>query len=45
VTGASGEAQRQRLQAILRADATLMRLLVRLRALHLPQWRLVAGGL
>jgi len=45
VTGASGEAQRQRLQAILRADATLMRLLVRLRALHLPQWRLVAGCL
>jgi len=45
VTGASGEAQRQRLQAILRADATLMRLLLRLRALHLPQWRLVAGCL
>ncbi|HXT78098.1 MAG TPA: nucleotidyltransferase family protein [Acetobacteraceae bacterium] len=45
MTGASGEAQRQRLQAILRADATLMRLLVRLRALHLPQWRLVAGCL
>ncbi|HEY8290295.1 MAG TPA: nucleotidyltransferase family protein [Acetobacteraceae bacterium] len=45
MTGASDGAQRQRLQAILRADATLMRLLVHLRALRLPQWRLVAGCL
>ena len=34
-----------RLQQIVRADPGLMELLVRLRALDLPQWRLVAGCL
>jgi uncharacterized protein len=35
----------QRFEAIIRADPALMALLVRLRALALPQWRLVAGCL
>lgn len=35
--------QLQRLQAIIQADPELMRLLLRLRRLDLPQWRLVAG--
>jgi hypothetical protein len=34
-----------RLDAIIRADPDLMRLLHRLRAIDLPQWRLVAGCL
>ena len=34
-----------RLDAIIRADPDLMRLLERLRAIGLPQWRLVAGCL
>jgi hypothetical protein len=37
--------QYARLEAIIRADAGLMRLLERLRPLGLPQWRLVAGCL
>jgi hypothetical protein len=36
---------RDRFEAIIRADDDLMRLLQRLRSLHLPQWRLVAGCL
>jgi hypothetical protein len=36
---------RARFEAIIRADADLMRLLGRLRAVGLPQWRLVAGCL
>ncbi|MGE0225176.1 MAG: nucleotidyltransferase family protein [Acetobacteraceae bacterium] len=39
------DAQRQRFEAILRADADLMLLLRRLRDLRLSQWRLVAGCL
>jgi hypothetical protein len=35
----------QRFEQIIRADPTLMDLLVRLRDLRLPQWRLVAGCL
>ena len=37
--------ERHRLEAILRADPDLMRLLASLRGLRLPQWRLVAGCL
>lgn len=37
--------QRYRFEAIIRADPGLMQLLARLRALGLPQWRLVAGCL
>ena len=37
--------QRDRFEAILRADPDLMTLLERLRDLGLPQWRLVAGCL
>jgi hypothetical protein len=36
---------RQRLEQIVRSDAGLMDLLVRLREIGLPQWRLVAGCL
>jgi uncharacterized protein len=36
---------RDRFERIIRADPTLMRLLVRLRELRLPQWRVVAGCL
>jgi hypothetical protein len=39
------DADTTRLETILRADAGLMLLLDRLRALRLPQWRLVAGCL
>ena len=34
-----------RFEAIIRADPDLMRLLLRLRSVRLPQWRLVAGCL
>lgn len=36
---------RERFEAIIRADPDLMRLLERLRAVGLPQWRLVSGCL
>jgi uncharacterized protein len=39
------DALRARFAAIIRADEDLMRLLQRLRSLHLSQWRLVAGCL
>jgi hypothetical protein len=42
--GANGDLER-RLEAIIRSDPDLMRLLARLRELRLPQWRLVAGCL
>jgi hypothetical protein len=38
-------AQQRRFEAIVRANPDLMHLLVRIRALRLPQWRLVAGCL
>lgn len=38
-------AQALRFEAMMRADRDLMRLLAAIRALHLPQWRLVAGCL
>ena len=44
MTGPAAE-ERHRLEAIIRADPDLMRLLVCLRGLRLPQWRLVAGCL
>jgi len=37
--------QAKRFEAIVRADPDLMRLLVSLRTIELPQWRLVAGCL
>ncbi len=39
------EQYRQRFERIIRADPDLMHLLVRIRGLELPQWRLVAGCL
>jgi hypothetical protein len=39
------EAQLRRFEAIVCADPDLMHLLTRIRALRLPQWRLVAGCL
>src|SRR5690348_2436310 len=39
------DGKRRRFADIIRADAGLMHLLKRLRALDLPQWRLVAGCL
>lgn len=39
------EEQRRRFEAVIRSDLELMHLLVHLRKLHLPQWRLVAGCL
>lgn len=43
--GERHERQRRRLEAIVRSDPDLMRLLVRLREIRLPEWRLVAGCL
>lgn len=41
----SEEERRFRFEEIIRSDRDLMGLLARLRGLHLPQWRLVAGCL
>ena len=41
----SEDERRFRLEEIIRSDGDLMDLLTRLRGLHLPQWRLVAGCL
>jgi uncharacterized protein len=41
----SDDRQRHRLEEMIRSDPDLMGLLVRLRVLALPQWRLVAGCL
>jgi hypothetical protein len=38
------DAQRERLEAVLRASPTLMQVLTTLRQLDLPQWRLVSGS-
>jgi hypothetical protein len=43
--GKSEEEKRHRFGAIVRSDPDLMRLLVRLREIRLPEWRLVAGCL
>jgi len=43
--GEPSAAQLYRLRRIIRADPGLMRLLTRIRALGLPQWRLVAGSI
>ncbi len=45
MTATIREEQWRRLDAIIRADPDLMRLLIRLRSLRLPQWRLIAGCL
>jgi hypothetical protein len=44
-TGKQHERQCRHFEKIIRSDPDLMRLLVRLRAIDLPQWRLVAGCL
>ena len=42
---AENAAQRRRFEDIVRADPALMQLMARVRAVRLPQWRLVAGCL